>query len=241
MPPRKQPSTAEIIAVLERAAGGNLADRALNIHEATRSLRLAFRTTNTVAREWLANLSSMDEPVVTIANGSHRTLSAVWRDGWRFTLDEDLPGGRHGIHDHVTLRADGTQSLGDDIQGDANQTQWVLLTKTLHTMAARVIQRNAEREKARAERAAARLAAFDEAHPGARATAQEFLKRAGATNLMTSVEVVPDSSDGLRVDGKTIGGRTVLTLTVYAEDIRPVTALLASALGGEDSETAAAG
>ena len=231
MPAREKPSTPDIVTVLNNAANGRLADRALNIHEATRALRLAFRTTTTVAWDWLASLSSESSPVLRIANASsHRALSNVWRDGWRSTVDEGLPGGSNGLYDYITLRADGSQSLSDDIQGTSTATQWVLLTPTLHTMATRVRQAVATREKAHAERKAARLAAFEEAHPGARATAQEFLKRAGATNLMTSVEVVPDSSDGLRVDGKMIGGRTILTLTVYAEDIEPVTGLLASVL-----------
>lgn len=229
MPARPRPAAQEILAVLDRAADGKLADRALNIHQATRSLRLAFRTTTTVAWGWLESLSNADKPILRIANaGSHRALSTVWREGWIPTREEGLPGGEHGIHDYITLRADGTQALGDSIQGDATPTQWVLLTPTLHTMAMRVRQKAAEREKAQAERKAARLAAFDEAHPGAREAAREFLARAGATNLMTSVEVASDYGEGTRIDGRRIGGRTVLTLTVYAEDIEPVAALLAS-------------
>lgn len=234
MPARPQPSTPDILVVLERAANGQLAQRALSIHEATRALRLAFRTTNTTASWWLENLSTEDNPVVQLANaGSHRMLSSVWRGGWKPIRDVGLPGGEHGLGDFIALRADGTQTLDTDRPSTPGATQWVVLTPTLHTMAIRTRQHVAAKMREQRDRKAASLAAFESAHPQALRIAREFLARAEVSNYMTGVEGVTGGSQGRRIDGRMLGGPTHLTFTVYAEDIEPFVTLLASALGHE--------
>lgn len=226
MGPRVNPGAERIAEVLTRS--GSAATHALTEHQATRVVRLAFKTTGSVAFTWLQELSAMIEPqVLLVSSSSHNSLDAAWRrDGWtpleRLGFMEPNPS----PHDFVMLRPNGSQTL-DEIPENRGVTHWVVLADTLRDMAERTRHYRAMQRKEQQEKAAANLAKFTQAHPRAVKVMRELLDSAGARNAMTEIRATHTGHDGRTVDGVALGGPNYLALTLYDEDIDAVTALLA--------------
>lgn len=226
MPSRPRPDTATILEVLQRA--GDIATDAIPYYAAQHALRLAFRTTNSVAGAWLAELSAEADPVLLLVHShSYGMLSTAWRGPERkhVLLSElGFPDGHHELDDCISLHPHGSQALGHTT--DQGLSAWVVLTDTLTTMTVRMRQHVAMKREKRREEAQAMADAFNAAHPDALPVWQAFLKLAGVSNRVSEVRATHTGHEAREIDGAVLGGPNYLTITLYHQDIDDVTAKL---------------
>lgn len=226
MPVRPRPATAAILDVLMRA--GNIAMDAIRYHSAQRALRLAFKTTNTVASTWLAELSAEENPVLLLVHSySYGMLSSAWRGPERkhVPLSElGFPDGNRDLDDCITLRPNGSQTLeGTD---DNGYSAWVVLTSTLTTMMVRTRHHVAVKRAKQREEKQMEADAFEVAHPGALAVLHSLLRSAGTNNCVSEVRAQHTGHEAQEIDGKILGGPNYVSITLYHTDIDAVTAKL---------------